>query len=142
MSYNNAVLLLVSNINDAKKNLQLAFEKIAEKNISILYKSKFLYSEPVEFVSSNIFCNIALSIETDLSPIQLLNGLKEIEKDMGRLVDSGTTRNYNDRMIDLDIVSYNNIIFTCNRLEIPHYRHLYEREFSKILLDSLFLNRT
>ncbi|MEG0760893.1 2-amino-4-hydroxy-6-hydroxymethyldihydropteridinediphosphokinase [Chryseobacterium piscicola] len=142
MSYNNAVLLLGSNINDAKKNLQIAFEKIAEKNISILYKSKFLYSEPVEFVSSNIFCNIALSIETDLSPIQLLNGLKEIEKDMGRLVDSGTTRNYNDRMIDLDIVSYNNIIFTCNRLEIPHYRHLYEREFSKILLDSLFLNRT
>mgnify|MGYP003612484054 CR=1 FL=1 len=142
MSYNNAVLLLGSNIKDAKKNLQIAFEKIAEKNISILYKSKFLYSEPVEFVSSNIFCNIALSIETDLSPIQLLNGLKEIEKDMGRLVDSGTTRNYNDRMIDLDIVSYNNIIFTCNRLEIPHYRHLYEREFSKILLDSLFLNRT
>ena len=142
MSYNNAVLLLGSNINDAKKNLQIAFEKIAEKNISILYKSKFLYFEAVEFVSSNIFCNIALSIETDLSPIQLLNGLKEIEKDMGRLVDSGTTRNYNDRMIDLDIVSYNNIIFTCNRLEIPHYRHLYEREFSKILLDSLFLNRT
>jgi 2-amino-4-hydroxy-6-hydroxymethyldihydropteridine diphosphokinase len=142
MSYNNAVLLLGSNIKDAKKNLQIAFEKIAEKNISILYKSKFLYSEPVEFVSSNIFCNIALSIETDLSPIKLLNGLKEIEKDMGRLVDSGTTRNYNDRMIDLDIVSYNNIIFTCNRLEIPHYRHLYEREFSKILLDSLFLNRT
>lgn len=142
MSHHYAVLLLGSNIGDQKKNLETAFESITDKNIVILHKSKFLYSEPVEFVSSNNFCNIALSIETDLSPIQLLKSLKEIEKRMGRSIDSGKTRNYSDRVIDIDIVSYDNLIFFCNRLEIPHYRHLHEREFSRLLLDSLFLNRT
>lgn len=142
MSHQHAVLLLGSNIGDQKKNLELSFEKLSTHNITILEKTNFLYSEPVEFVSSNIFCNIALKIETDLSPIQLLNVLKEIEKNMGRTVDSGTERNYQDRVIDIDIVNYNNIIFFCKRLEIPHYRHLYEREFSQLLLESLVLNKT
>lgn len=142
MSQHNAILLLGSNIGDQKKNLEIAFERIMDKKMLILCKSKFLFSEPVEFVSYNNFCNIALRIVTDLSPIQLLNSLKEIEISMGRLVDSGDTRNYADRVIDIDIVSYDNLIFICNRLEIPHYRHLYEREFSRLLLDSLFLNRT
>ncbi|MBD8084007.1 2-amino-4-hydroxy-6-hydroxymethyldihydropteridine diphosphokinase [Chryseobacterium caseinilyticum] len=142
MSHHNAILLLGSNIGNQKKNLEIAFESITDKNIVILHKSKFLYSEPVEFVSSNNFCNIALRIETDLSPIQLLNSLKEIEISMGRLVDSGNTRNYSDRVMDIDIVSYDNLVFLSKRLEIPHYRHLYEREFSRLLLDSLFLNRT
>ena len=142
MSHHNAVLLLGSNTGDQKKNLEIAFEKITERNMQILHKSEFLYSEPVEFVSSNNFCNIALRIETGLSPIQLLDCIKEIEIGMGRLVDSGKSRNYSDRVIDIDIVSYDNIIFFCSRLEIPHYRHLHEREFSRLLLNSLFLNRT
>ncbi|KQT16371.1 2-amino-4-hydroxy-6-hydroxymethyldihydropteridine pyrophosphokinase [Chryseobacterium sp. Leaf404] len=137
MSHHTAVLLLGSNIGDQKKNLETAFKRIRNQNIVILSESKFLYSEPVEFVSSNNFCNIALRIETDLSPIQLLNALKEIEKSMGRLVDSGNSRNYSDRVIDIDIVSYNNIVFFCRSLEIPHYRHLYEREFSRLLLEDL-----
>ncbi|WP_312075521.1 2-amino-4-hydroxy-6-hydroxymethyldihydropteridine diphosphokinase [Chryseobacterium sp.] len=142
MSHQHAVLLLGSNMGDPKKNIELSFEKLTSHNIKILEKSNFLYSEPVEFVSSNIFCNIALKIETDLSPIQLLNVLKQIEKNMGRVVDSGLNKNYQDRVIDIDIVTYNNIFFFCNRLEIPHNKHLYEREFSQLLLKSLVLNKT
>ena len=134
MSYNNAVLLLGSNINDAKKNLQIAFEKIAEKNISILYKSKFLYSEPVEFVSSNIFCNIAAIIFTPLSPIQLLDCIKNIEVEMGRINDSKVSGGYTDRIIDIDIIKYNELNFQSERLEIPHKKHLFERDFSRVLL--------
>lgn len=137
MSYNYAVLLLGSNIGDQKKNLEIALQELTKNNIRIISESEFLYSEPVEFVSSNIFCNIAVRIEVDLSPIQLLNFLKNIERKMGRTVDSGDTREYTDRSIDIDIITYNNIAFSSKRLEIPHSRHLYEREFSQILLESL-----
>lgn len=137
MSYNYAVLLLGSNIGDQKKNLEIALQELTKNNIHIISESEFLYSEPVEFVSSNIFCNIAIRIEVNLSPIQLLNFLKNIERKMGRTVDSGGTREYTDRSIDIDIITYNNIAFSSKRLEIPHSRHLYEREFSRILLESL-----
>lgn len=137
MSYNYAVLLLGSNIGDQKKNLEIALQKLTKNNIHIISESEFLYSEPVEFVSSKIFCNIAIRIEVNLSPIQLLNFLKNIERIMGRTVDSGGTREYTDRSIDIDIITYNNIAFSSKRLEIPHSRHLYEREFSRILLESL-----
>lgn len=137
MSHHNAVLLLGSNIGDQKKNLELAIQELIKKNIFITSQSEFLYSEPVEFASCNIFCNIALNIEVDVSPIQLLNIIKEIEQKMGRITDSGDSRNYTDRIIDIDIVTYNNIAFSSRRLEIPHSRHLYEREFSQKLLESL-----
>lgn len=137
MSYNYAVLLLGSNIGDQKKNLEIALQELTKNNIHIISESEFLYSEPVEFVSSKIFCNIAIRIEVNLSPIQLLNFLKNIERIMGRTVDSGGTREYTDRSIDIDIITYNNIAFSSKRLEIPHSRHLYEREFSRILLESL-----
>lgn len=137
MSYNYAVLLLGSNIGDQKKNLEIALQELTKNDIHIISESEFLYSEPVEFVSSKIFCNIAIRIEVNLSPIQLLNFLKNIERIMGRTVDSGGTREYTDRSIDIDIITYNNIAFSSKRLEIPHSRHLYEREFSRILLESL-----
>ena len=137
MSHHNAVLLLGSNIGDQKKNLELALQELINRNIKIISQSQFLFSDPVEFASCNIFCNIALNIEVDVSPIQLLNIIKEIEQKMGRITDSGDSRNYTDRIIDIDIVTYNNIAFSSKRLEIPHSRHLYEREFSQKLLESL-----
>ncbi len=135
MSQHKAVLLLGSNLGNPKINLETAINKLNNKNINILKKSKFIKSDPVEFVSSNIFCNIALIIFTKLSPIQLLLEIKRIEKEMGRLKDSTYTGGYTDRIIDIDIVSYDNLEFVSKSLEIPHKRHLFEREFSKILLN-------
>uniref|UniRef100_A0AAU6WWR5 2-amino-4-hydroxy-6-hydroxymethyldihydropteridine pyrophosphokinase n=1 Tax=Chryseobacterium endophyticum TaxID=1854762 RepID=A0AAU6WWR5_9FLAO len=96
--------------------------------------SEFLTSEPVEFASSNIFCNIALIIFTDLSPIKLLEQIKSIEAEMGRVNDSKISGGYTDRVIDIDIVNFNWLNFSSERLEIPHRKHIFEREFSKILL--------
>lgn len=134
MSQHKVVLLLGSNLGDQKKNIELALQKIKEGNNEILQISEFLMSEPVEFASSNIFCNIALIIFTRHSPIQLLDFLKGIEVDMGRINDSKVSGGYSDRIIDIDIVTYDKLNFTSKRLEIPHHKHLFEREFSKILL--------
>ncbi|WP_027387865.1 2-amino-4-hydroxy-6-hydroxymethyldihydropteridine diphosphokinase [Chryseobacterium gregarium] len=133
MSQHKAVLLLGSNLGDQKKNVETALERIKEGGNEILRISEFLTSEPVEFVSSNIFCNIAAIISTDLSPIQLLDFVKSIEMKMGRLHDS-RAGGYEDRIIDIDIITYNGLIFVSERLEIPHRKHLFEREFSEKLL--------
>lgn len=137
MSQHNVVLLLGSNIGDQKNNIDTALNKLSE-TCTILKKSEYLTSEPVEFASSNIFCNIATIISTHLSPIQLLDYVKKIEIDMGRLTDSTVSKVYTDRIIDIDIVKYSELKFVSERLEIPHNRHLFEREFSRILLKDLF----
>lgn len=134
MSQHKVVLLLGSNLGDQKKNLETALEKIKKGGNEILQISEFLTSEPVEFASSNIFCNIATIIFTHLSPIQLLNFVKSIEIEMGRVNDSKAKGGYADRVIDIDIVKYNELKFLSERLEIPHKKHLFEREFSRILL--------
>jgi 2-amino-4-hydroxy-6-hydroxymethyldihydropteridine diphosphokinase len=53
---------------------------------------------------------------------------------MGRTKDSSASGGYSDRIIDIDIIKYNDLKFRSEKLEIPHQKHLYEREFSKILL--------
>jgi 2-amino-4-hydroxy-6-hydroxymethyldihydropteridine diphosphokinase len=136
MSQHKVVLLLGSNLGDQKKNLETAIEKLQSGGNEILKLSEFLISEPVEFASSNIFCNIALIMFTHLSPIQLLDFVKSIEKEMGRANDSKASGGYSDRVIDIDIVTYNELKFVSERLEIPHKKHLFEREFSKILLSN------
>lgn len=133
MSQHKVVLLLGSNIGDKKNNLDTALERLKEVG-DILQNSEYLTSEAVEFVSSNNFCNIATIIFTHFSPIQLLNYIKKIEIEMGRLNDSKISGGYTDRIIDIDIIKYNELKFTSERLEIPHKKHLFEREFSKILL--------
>ncbi|WP_294222421.1 2-amino-4-hydroxy-6-hydroxymethyldihydropteridine diphosphokinase [Chryseobacterium sp. sg2396] len=134
MSQHKVVLLLGSNLGDRKKNLETAIKKLEDSGNQILKISEFLTSEPVEFASSNIFCNIALIIFTDLSPIKLLEQIKSIEAEMGRVNDSKISGVYTDRVIDIDIVTFNWLNFSSERLEIPHRKHIFEREFSKILL--------
>lgn len=137
MSQQNVVLLLGSNLGDLEGNIKMAIKHI-EKSLGRIEKiSNIIYSEPVEFVSNNIFCNIAVSIYVDISPMELLSRLKNIESEMGRLEDSAVYGVYRDRIIDIDIVSYGNLKYKSRRLNLPHHKHLNEREFSRILLEEL-----
>lgn len=105
MSQQKVVLLLGSNLGDQKKNIELALRKIEEAGNNISQISEFLISDPVEFASSNIFCNIATIIFTHYTPIQLLDCLKGIEVEMGRINDSKASGGYADRIIDIDIIT-------------------------------------
>lgn len=137
MSQHKVTLLLGSNLGNPEINLKVAVKLIVEKVGTVLAFSEIIHSEPVEFVSSNNFCNIALVIYTQFSPIKLLDIIKKIEIDMGRVGDSSVTKCYTDRIIDIDIVQYGQLFFDCDRLQIPHVRHLYQREFSSRLLESV-----
>ncbi len=140
MSQQKAVLLLGSNIGDQNKNIDLAISEIENRIGTICNRSKKIMSDPVEFVSSNIFCNIALSIITHLSPFQLLREVKKIEREMGRDKDSKAFGEYHDRIIDIDIVEYNTLSYESNALTIPHKKHMEERLFSRELLQDLELS--
>ena len=87
--------------------------------------SSFHRSDPVGFDSSNEFLNGCLLLLTDLPPTNLLHHLKEIEVSMGRVK---TSENYEDRLIDLDIILYENLCINAPGLQIPHPKY-HERAF-------------
>ena len=130
------VLLLGSNIGDAKEHILIAISKL-EKMGRVIKRSGILKTFPVEFDSLNIFCNIAVIFETEYSPMRLLTVLNNIENEMGRERDSFVYGEYKDRVIDIDIVMYDDIIYSCKRLNIPHHRHLFLRGFSRKLLKEI-----
>lgn len=137
MSQHEVTLLLGSNLGNPKKNVEEALRRIEKEIGTIIKQSEMLFTDPVEFVSNNIFCNIAIVIKTQFSPIKILNTAKLIERDMGRLDDTMISGEYQDRIIDIDIVRFSALQFCCEELIIPHHKHLYERDFSRKLLDVL-----
>ena len=137
MSLHYVVLLLGSNLGDTDFNLKNAMAKIENRIGKINFFSEIIENEAVEFVSKNIFRNIALDLFTKYSPFSVLKIVKEIEKEMGRLSDSFAIGEVVDRLIDIDIVTYDNINFESYKLILPHKKHLFERDFSKLLLQSL-----
>lgn len=137
MSQHKVILLLGSNLGDTKININTALMLVTERIGSIKKKSKIIQTLPVEFVSKNIFRNIAIELYTTSSPITLLNAIKSIENEMGRVADTSVIGEYIDRVIDIDIVKYDDLQFCSKNLVIPHKKHLLEREFSKNLLKTL-----
>ena len=123
MSLHYVVLLLGSNLGDTELHLNNAIAKIENCLGNIIKSSEMIETPPIEFGSINIFRNIAISLTTTISPYSFLNIVKSIEKDMGRELDSSAVGGYIDRIIDIDIVTFNNINFESKKLKIPHHKH-------------------
>ena len=93
--------------------------------IRVIAQSKFYYTEPVDFVDQDWFFNAVLKIETTLEPLALLSALQEIQVTAGR---KSRGIRFGPRIIDLDIIFYDNIIFEHEHLVIPHPR-MHKRRF-------------
>lgn len=121
-----AFLLLGSNINDKKKNINLGLsfiDKLAET--SVLAVSSIHQTEPWGYKDQPHFLNACCKIETEISPFNLLFQLKNIEKMMGR--KEGIR--YGPRIIDIDILLYGELVLNEKDLVIPH-PHLINRKFA------------
>lgn len=129
-----AVISLGSNLGNKKNNLDTAVNLICEFS-PILLRSKIFHSEAWGYQSNNSFLNTGVVIKTKLNPYELLKKLKKIEFKMGRLPNQKDT--YEDRLIDLDILLYENIIINNNELIIPHNK-IKERKFSLLILKDIF----
>lgn len=121
MSYNYVILLLGSNSGDRDFQLETAQFFIQKGIGEIKKKSKILETDPVGFDSINKFLNQALFVETSHSPVSLLKTIKDIERKMGRIYLE-TTQKYQDRVIDIDILKFNEITFESHLLSIPHHQ--------------------
>ena len=117
-SKNHTVYIAIgSNIGDKHQNILTAIKEIQKKIGPVTETSSFFENEPQGFKSKNIFLNSCLISQTNLNPIATLNALKKIEKKMGREKTKGS---YTDRIIDLDIIFYDQIIYESEELTIPH----------------------
>jgi 2-amino-4-hydroxy-6-hydroxymethyldihydropteridine diphosphokinase len=115
---NFAYLLLGSNLGDRFALLQGAKEEISATAGKISKESSVYESEPWGFHSDNKFLNQVIMIETEFRPMELLNEILRIENKLGRIrtVEDG----YISRLIDIDILFYNDEIISEQKLNIPH----------------------
>ena len=107
---------LGSNLGDRHRNCLRAIELLRQKGLLIAKQSSLHETEPWGVTEQPEFVNMAVQAETDLAPIKLLEMLKEIEKDMGRQ----DTIRWGPRIIDLDVLLYDDIILKTDFLTIPH----------------------
>lgn len=124
---NRAYLSLGSNLGDKAENINSAVELLSERAGKVLKVSSNYETEPDGFVSENRFVNIALSLDTPLEALALLDVCEQIEKDLGRKTKS-VNLNYSDRVIDIDILYFNNMQLATDRLTLPHPR-MHKRTF-------------
>lgn len=119
MSQNTVQLLLGSNLNDRNINLNTAQLMIEREIGEIEKKSEIHETSPEGFVSTHDFLNQIIQVKTSLSPISVLKTVKKIEKEMGRTYVK-THQKYQDRIIDIDILKFNQIYFKSPELVVPH----------------------
>jgi len=132
MSHNIVILLLGSNLGNRDFNLRKAEIHISKEIGEIISKSETIETEAVDFETPNKFLNRALKIQTLLSPFALLKAVKSIETGMGRTYLK-TNQRYQDRLIDIDILTFNQITFESRFLKIPHHQ-IITRPFTKKII--------
>ncbi len=116
-------LALGSNLGDRVEALRKAVKALAScvevKSISPVYETA-----PAYITDQPAFLNAAVTGITQLEPLPLLWALKNLERDIGRT----PTFRFGPRVIDIDIIFYDDVVFETPELTIPHPR-VFERDF-------------
>ena len=108
-----------TNLGDRAENLTRAVALISEQVGTVLACSSFMETAPWGFTSDNHFLNAVLAVDTALSPLELLRVTQSIERELGRLHKT-IDGNYSDRIIDIDILLYEDLTIVSEELTIPH----------------------
>ena len=119
-----AYLGLGTNIGNKRRNMITAAALLAERVGDVLALSGFYETEPWGF--ENFFLNAAVKLKTSFSPLELLQITQQIEKELGRAEKSNGV--YHDRIIDIDILLYDDEVLQTPELTLPHPLML-ERKF-------------
>ncbi len=119
-------LAIGSNSQNARENIEKAISLIAE-NFTLI-KTSFLFKTPAllkddDAQDNKIFLNTAVEIKTTLNPFDLLDKIQEIEKQLGK-----NNKTWKARVIDIDILTYDDLEINSERLKIPH-TGLFQRSF-------------
>lgn len=112
-------LALGSNQGDRKALLDAARAACDASLGRVTGCSDYIETAPWGFSSPHPFLNAVLELETELSPIAVLELTQEIERQLGRLTKSSAA-GYQDRPIDLDLLLYDDLVLETPRLTLPH----------------------
>jgi 2-amino-4-hydroxy-6-hydroxymethyldihydropteridine diphosphokinase len=98
--------------------LQGAIAALRKAGVDVTRISSMFETEPVDYLDQPWFLNCAVEAETELPAVALLKALRQIEADMGskKLVSKGP------RLIDLDILLYDDETIDTPELQVPHPR--------------------
>jgi len=106
-----------SNLQNPQRQVKIATLRLTQLPASAFCQASSYYqSPPLGPANQPDYINRVVSIETDLSPQDLLNYLQQIEREQGRV----DRQRWGPRVIDLDILLYGNRIITTQQLTIPH----------------------
>lgn len=129
---------LGSNLGDREMNLVLARDLLMKHNVLVVGQSSVLETEPLGGLDQPLYLNQVIECITDLSPQDLFLACKTVEKEMGRPVVLPTgnvqfgqavvPKKWESRIIDIDILFYENSVVQDAMVTIPHPR-LTERDF-------------
>ena len=128
-------LSLGTNLGSREDNLERALRLLQAQVGTLLRRSSVHETAPWGFESSHMFLNLCVCMATSLSPLQLLATTKQIERQLGRTQKSAHGH-YADRLIDIDILLYDDAHINEPGLVIPH-PHMYEREFVMMPLNEI-----
>jgi 2-amino-4-hydroxy-6-hydroxymethyldihydropteridine diphosphokinase len=124
--YHIAYICVGSNLGHKVENCRSGIAALIRSgNTRLVDQSPIYRTEPVDFLDQEWFVNCVVKIETGLDPLRLLNILKAIERAAGRAND---TIRFGPRILDLDIILYDDLVMNTPMLTIPHPR-MHERRF-------------
>lgn len=129
---------LGTNLGDRELNLITARDLLMKHDVLVLGQSSVLETKPLGGLDQPDYLNQVVECQTDLSPEELLQVCKAVEKEMGRpvSVDLGNVQfgqkaaepKWESRIIDIDILFYGDWIVEQPGLSIPH-KGVAERDF-------------
>ncbi|CCY51346.1 MULTISPECIES: 2-amino-4-hydroxy-6-hydroxymethyldihydropteridine diphosphokinase [Bacteroides] len=110
---------LGTNLGDKEQNLRMSVKKIEERIGNVVSLSAFYATAPWGFSSENSFLNAAVCVETTLLPLQVLEETQRIERELGR-TEKSVNGLYADRLIDIDLLLYDDRVMDAEGLILPH----------------------
>ena len=126
----NTYLSLGTNQGNKLENLQIAINEIVDK-VGVVQKISSVYKTAAWGFEGSDFYNICLKVSTDLLPEVLMNLLLKIETNLGRIRND--LKEYTSRLIDIDILLFDNEIILSENVIVPHPKML-QRKFVMIPL--------
>ena len=118
------ILALGTNIEPREQYLKDALAKIEDNNLKIILESSIYETPAWGGVADQNFLNMCIEVETELEAYELLDTIQKIELELGRV----RKEHWGNRTIDIDIITFNDLIFNDERLIVPH-KYIHDRNF-------------
>lgn len=130
---NNVYLSIGTNIGEREHNLRLAVKMLQDKiDLKVKAVSSIYETAPIGYTDQPSFLNIAVLVETSNSALEMLGICQSIENELGRVREI----RWGPRIIDLDILLFNNDNIEVENLIVPHPR-MFERAFVLVPLTEI-----